>query len=168
MKQRDKLKVITEANNRLEQSYLKSKGLLFEGVDRIDIQSFYKYSENPDPKLANEFKGKYLSLDDLVRTREGQELMANPKLADAIKNLEIKINTQKTSIDHPQDLARIMKALIRPGVLNFDEFVKTPNIGQGLKDNSNWTREVINKVASREGLNDGELGGAAQRLMDNK
>lgn len=136
--------------------------------DGIDIEEFYNYSQKPDPKMAEKFKGKFLHLDDLIRSREGQELMENPKLSDAIKKLGIKLEMRKTEIDHPQILAKIIKTLVKPGVLNFDELVKTPDINKGLKDNSNWTQEVLNKVAPREGMEVGDLGSYAQRLVNPK
>ena len=173
MRKRDKLKNYEQANLMLEQSYLKSKGLINESTyarlnNGIDIEEFYKYSQKPDPKMESEFKGKFLHLDDLIRTREGMELLKNPNFIGAIKKLDIKIDPKKTEIDHPQSLAIIIKALVKPGVLNFDELVKTPNINKGLKDNSNWTQEVYNKVAPREGMEVGDLSSYAQRLVAGK
>lgn len=155
-----------------EQSYLKSKGLLFERhpsmMNGIDIEAFYNYSQKPDPKMKAQFEGKDLFLDDLVRTRDGQALLQNPKLAGEIKNLNIKINPLRTEISHPQELAIIIKSLIKPGVLNFDDLVKTKGINDGLKNNSNWTQEVYNKVASKMGMEDGELSSYAIRLVNGK
>lgn len=172
MRKRDKLKNYEQANLMLEQSYLKSKGLLNERhpsmMNGIDIEAFYNYSQKPDSKMKSQFEGKELFLDDLLRTRDGQELLQNPKLADAIKNLNIKINPLRTDISHPQELAVIIKSLIKPGVLNFDDLVKTPNINKGLQNNSNWTQEVYNKVASRMGMEDGELSSYATRLVNGK
>lgn len=57
MNRRGKLTVITEANNKLEQSYLKSKGFLKEDVD---VDKFKEYIEN----LSKNYKFPYHMVND--------------------------------------------------------------------------------------------------------
>jgi hypothetical protein len=80
MNRRDKLKVINEANQRVEQSYLKSKGFLKENVSDMNIDSLLKNKEvqkivqdlasdpNKLKKAAKELISAGLDKDVLVKS----------------------------------------------------------------------------------------------------
>jgi len=78
MNRRDKLKVITEANNKLEQSYLKSKGLLKEDVDG---DKFKEYFEN----LSKNYKFPYHMVNHNDFSKFGKNLNDLP-LGELFKN----------------------------------------------------------------------------------
>jgi len=120
------------------------------GIDTADL---YDYIEKPTTELEKKFKDKELFLDDLLNTKDGQSLLTNPQLAPVIKKTGIKINFQKTRIEHPQDLARIVKSLVLPKVIDFNELIKTPKIiDKHTAQSDSWSDKTIDAVSRRENI----------------
>ena len=131
------------------------------GIDTADL---YDYIEKPTTELEKKFKDKELFLDDLLITNDGQSLLTNPQLAPVIKKTGIKINFQKTTIEHPQNLARIVKSLVLPKVIDFDELIKTPKIiDKHTLQSDRWSDKTIDTVGRRENIN---LSDWATKLKD--
>lgn len=99
MRKRDKLKVITEANNKLEQSYLKSKGLLKEDVVS-DIQNLINNNQY--------LKGNSVTENDLIITNNYILYVSDESLKH-IKERHSDVNKPGSIINPSVDLRKTIK-----------------------------------------------------------
>ncbi len=118
-----------------------------------------KYGSNfsgTDTSVLQSIKDKELFLDDLLTTQDGLSLLSGkfPNLAEVLKKYNIKINLNKASIEHPNNVAKIYDILIEPGIIKLDDLKKVPNIVNKLDAKSpDWSDEVINKLKNQNHIN---------------
>ena len=122
-------------------NFIEKHGTTFSGTDTSELESV---------------KGKELFLDDLLTTQDGLNMLSGklPKFAEALKKYNIKLNLNKANIEHPNDVAKIYDALIKPGIISLDDLKNVPNIVTSMDAKSaNWSDEVINKLKDQNHIN---------------
>jgi len=133
-------------------NFIEKHGTTFSGTDTSELESV---------------KGKELFLDDLLTTQDGLNMLSGklPKFAEALKKYNIKLNLNKANIEHPNDVAKIYDALIKPGIISLDDLKNVPNIVTSMDAKSaNWSDEVINKLKDQNHINAARiLKGAAMK-----
>ena len=130
------------------------------GLDPKVLYSFIeKYGTNynsVDSAALQSVKDKELFLDDLLNNNDGLAILSGrfPNLAEVLKKYNIKINLTKANIEHPNYVADIYNTLIKPGIINFDELKKIPNIVDKIHAQSpDWSNEVIYKLKDQNIIN---------------
>jgi hypothetical protein len=126
-------------------NFIEKHGDSFAGTDTSELESV---------------KGKELFLDDLLTTDDGLSMLSGklPKFAEALKKYNIKLNLNKANIEHPNDVAKIYDALIKPGIITLDDLKNVPNIVAAADAKSaNWTDEVINKLKDQKHINAAQI-----------
>jgi hypothetical protein len=126
-------------------NFINKHGDSFAGTDTSELESV---------------KGKEIFLDDLLTTQDGLNMLSGklPKFAEALKKYNIKLNLNKANIEHPNDVAKIYDALIKPGIITLDDLKNVPNIVAAADAKSaNWTDEVINKLKDQKHINAAQI-----------
>jgi hypothetical protein len=133
-------------------NFINKHGATFAGTDTSELESV---------------KGKELFLDDLLTTQDGLNMLSGklPQFAEALKKYNIKLNLNKANIEHPNDVAKIYDALIKPGIISLDDLKNVPNIVTSMDAKSaNWSDEVINKLKDQKHISAAQiLRGAAMK-----
>jgi hypothetical protein len=126
-------------------NFIEKHGDSFAGTDTSELESV---------------KGKELFLDDLLTTQDGLSMLSGklPKFAEALKKYNIKLNLNKANIEHPNVVANIYDALIKPGIITLDDLKNVPNIVVAADAKSaDWSDEVINKLKDQKHINAAQI-----------
>lgn len=126
-------------------NFIEKHGTNFAGTDTSELESV---------------KGKELFLDDLLTTQDGLNMLSGklPDFAEALKKYNIKLNLNKANIEHPNDVAKIYDALIKPGIISLDDLKNVPNIVTSIDAKSaNWSDEVINKLKDQKHISAAQI-----------
>jgi hypothetical protein len=126
-------------------NFIEKHGTNFAGTDTSELESV---------------KGKELFLDDLLTTQDGLNMLSGklPDFAEALKKYNIKLNLNKANIEHPNDVAKIYDALIKPGIISLDDLKNVPNIVTSMDAKSaNWSDEVINKLKDQKHISAAQI-----------
>ena len=126
-------------------NFIEKHGTNFAGTDISELESV---------------KGKELFLDDLLTTQDGLNMLSGklPNFAEALKKYNIKLNLNKANIEHPNDVAKIYDALIKPGIISLDDLKNVPNIVTSMDAKSaNWSDEVINKLKDQKHISAAQI-----------
>jgi uncharacterized FlaG/YvyC family protein len=126
-------------------NFIEKHGDSFAGTDTSELESV---------------KGKELFLDDLLTTDDGLSMLSGklPKFAEALKKYNIKLNLNKANIEHPNYVAKIYDALIKPGIITLDDLKNVPNIVVAADAKSaDWSDEVINKLKDQKHINAAQI-----------
>ena len=125
--------------------FVEKYGTTFAGTDTAALQSV---------------KDKELFLDDLLTTQAGMDMLSGklPKFAEALKQYNIKLNLTKANLEHPNMVAKVYDALVKPGIVKLDDLKNTPGIVDKMDAQSaNWSDEVINGLKDQNHINAAQM-----------
>jgi hypothetical protein len=120
----------------------------FGGVDPSDIYSYLRNKDYEKYKKIQNSDLKDIYLSDLLETPEGRELMGNyfEGFVKLLKDLNLKINLEKSKIDHPRVLLDVYNNLVKNKLLSLEDLIDA-NAFKNVDFNSEpWTRNVLNKI----------------------
>jgi hypothetical protein len=113
-----------------------------------------------DTAALGSVKDKELFLDDLLTTQAGMDMLSGklPKFAEALKQYNIKLNLTKANLEHPNMVAKVYDALVKPSIVKLDDLKNTPGIVDKMDAQSaNWSDEVINGLKDQNHINAAQM-----------